>query len=137
MSGQRSGSPRRTTKQSAAVEAALAAEDTFSSAQELFTRLRDRGEPIGLATVYRQLNTLAETGRADVVQGADGENRYRLCGPQEADHHHHHLVCRECGASVEVSSSAVEKWAEQIAREAGYTQISHTVEVFGLCPRHS
>lgn len=128
---------RRATKQGAAVEAALASDTTFRSAQELHAGLTVDGRPVGLATVYRQLNSLVEDGRADVVQGPDGESRYRLCGPTEADSHHHHLVCRVCGASVEVASPAVEKWASQIAEDAGYTQVSHTVEIFGQCPRCS
>lgn len=127
----------RQTRQGAAVEAALAANDAFRSAQELFAQMRADGETVGLSTVYRQLNALAELDRADVVVGADGESRYRLCGVDSGSKHHHHLVCRECGTSVEVASSAVERWADDVAHKAGFTQVTHTLEVFGLCPKHS
>jgi Fur family ferric uptake transcriptional regulator len=50
------------------------------------------------------------------------------------DAHHHHLVCRACGATVEVTGPAVETWAEQVAAEHGFRDVSHTVEVFGTCP---
>ena len=48
--------------------------------------------------------------------------------------HHHHLTCRSCGRSVEVEGQAVEQWAERVAPEAGFTEVGHTVELFGLCP---
>ncbi len=123
----------------------MRASDGFRTAQELYAELRDRGDRIGLTTVYRHLNLLAEQGRADVVHRADGESQFRLCGtpeqqtpagqPQEG--HHHHVVCRDCGRSVEVSGPEVEAWAERVAQAAGYTEITHTLEVFGLCPEHS
>jgi Fur family ferric uptake transcriptional regulator len=132
----------RNTRQAAAVEAALRDADGFRTAQDLFAELRRRGDRIGLTTVYRHLNMLAEQGRADVVHSAEGESQYRLCGvgTDSADgpgEHHHHLVCRVCGRSVEVSGPEVEAWADRVSAAAGYTEISHTLEVFGLCPEHS
>ena len=125
------------------IEAALRGADGFRTAQQLFAQLRERGERIGLTTVYRYLNLLAEHGRADVVRAGDGEARYRLCGPadiagsQTTPAHHHHVVCRVCGRSVQVRGPEVEAWAERVATAAGYTDVSHTLEVFGLCPQHS
>ena len=130
----------RNTRQAAAIEAALGEVDGFRTAQELFAALRARGERTGLATVYRHLGLLAEVGRVDVVHTAEGEARYRLCGPGphvDGGGHHHHVVCRVCGRSVEVSGPEVEEWADRVAAAAGYTEVSHTVEVFGLCPQHS
>ncbi len=130
----------RNTRQAEAVESILRESDGFRTAQDLFAELRRRGERIGLTTVYRHLALLAEQGSADVVHTADGESQYRLCGVpagEPAGDHHHHLVCRECGRSVEVSGPEVEAWAERVAAAAGYTEVSHTLEVFGLCPQHS
>jgi Fur family transcriptional regulator, ferric uptake regulator len=132
----------RNTRQAAAVEAVLRDADGFRTAQDLFAELRRRGDRIGLTTVYRHLNMLAEQGRADIVHSSEGESQYRLCGvgtPPEGDpgDHHHHLVCRACGRSVEVSGPEVEAWADRVSAAAGYTAISHTLEVFGLCPEHS
>ena len=131
---------QRNTRQAAAVESVMREADGFRTAQELFAELRSRGDGIGLTTVYRHLNLLAELGTADVVHRADGETQYRLCGaPTDATDagHHHHVVCRECGRSVEVSGPEVENWAERVAVAAGYTEVTHTLEVFGLCPEHS
>jgi Fur family ferric uptake transcriptional regulator len=131
---------QRNTRQAQAIEQALGAADGFRTAQDLFTEIRGSGERIGLTTVYRHLALLAETDRADVVHTADGEAQYRLCGPRDSsnpDEHHHHIVCRVCGRSVEVSGPEVEAWADRVAASAGFTDITHTVELFGLCPEHS
>jgi Fur family ferric uptake transcriptional regulator len=131
---------QRNTRQAQAIEQALGAADGFRTAQDLFSEIRAGGERIGLTTVYRHLALLAETDRADVVHTADGEAQYRLCGPRDSsnpDEHHHHIVCRVCGRSVEVSGPEVEAWADRVAASAGFTDITHTVELFGLCPEHS
>lgn len=121
---------QRATRQRAAVAAALASVDDFRSAQELHDLLKGRGENVGLTTVYRTLQALAELGEVDTLRTADGESVYRRC----SDGHHHHLVCRNCGRAVEVEGPAVERWADKVAAEHGYTEVSHTVEIFGLCP---
>lgn len=120
---------RRSTKQRAAVAKLLEQLDDFRSAQDLHEELRTRGEGIGLTTVYRTLQSLADAGEIDVLRIDTGEAVYRRC----SRHHHHHLVCRACGHTVEVEGPAVEKWAEKVAAENGFTQVSHTVEVFGTC----
>jgi Fur family ferric uptake transcriptional regulator len=129
----------RQTKQAAAIEGVLREADGFRTAQELHDELRHRGDRVGLTTVYRHLNLLAEHHLADTVHRSDGESQYRLCGAAtpETDGHHHHIVCRECGRSVEVAGPEVEAWAERVAAASGYTEISHTVELFGLCAEHS
>ena len=121
---------RRNTWQREAVRAALKDESRFVTAQELHRILEERDQRIGLATVYRALATLAESGEADTIRAEDGD-RYRYC---ETEDHHHHLVCRGCGLTVEVTGRAVERWADDIANEHGFTDVSHILDVFGLCP---
>jgi Fur family ferric uptake transcriptional regulator len=123
---------QRKTRQRAAVDEVLDEVDDFTSAQRLHAMLRERGSRVGLATVYRTLQTMAEDGRVDVLRTDSGEAVYRRCGIED---HHHHLVCRSCGAAVEIARPAVEAWASQVAREHGYVDVTHTVEIFGLCPR--
>jgi len=103
----------------------------FSSAQEIHAELRRRGEHVGLTTVYRHLQALSEQGSVDAIRDDNGETLYRQC---ETTAHHHHLTCRSCGRSVEVEGRAVEQWAERVAAEAGFTDVGHTVELFGRCP---
>ena len=137
-----SGGRIRVTRQGEAIDEALRTADGFRTAQDLYGELRKLGSSVGLTTVYRHLKVLADAGEIDVVHRPDGEAQYRLCFPTKADrtaakNHHHHLVCRVCGRAVEVDGPEVEQWAERVATKAGYTDISHTVEVFGLCPEHS
>jgi Fur family ferric uptake transcriptional regulator len=122
--------PGRSTRQRAAVASLLDETEDFVSAQQLHDRLRHRGDSVGLTTVYRTLQSLAETGQVDVVRTDEGESVYRRCS---SGSHHHHLVCRSCGTAVEVEGPAVEAWAGKVAAEHGFIQVEHTVEIFGTC----
>jgi Fur family ferric uptake transcriptional regulator len=120
----------RNTKQRSAVSAVLADAEGFNSAQDLHAMLRERGERVGLTTVYRTLQGLADAGEIDVMRPPGGEHLYRRC----SQGHHHHLVCRSCGRAVEVEGPAVEAWAEKVAGRHGFVDVSHTMEIFGTCP---
>jgi Fur family transcriptional regulator, ferric uptake regulator len=120
---------QRSTRQRAAVARLLGQMEEFRSAQEIHEALRRQGETIGLTTVYRTLQTLADAGEIDVLRTDSGESAYRRC----STHHHHHLVCRHCGRTVEVEGPAVERWAERVAADHGFRDISHTVEIIGSC----
>jgi Fur family transcriptional regulator, ferric uptake regulator len=122
--------PLRPTRQRLAVAQTMASFGDFRSAQEIHELLGERGETVGLATVYRTLQRLAEAGEVDMLRTEDGEAIYRRC----SDTHHHHLVCRACGRTVEVEGPAVERWTRAIAAEHGFGEVSHTLEIFGLCP---
>jgi Fur family transcriptional regulator, ferric uptake regulator len=119
----------RPTRQRRAVAEVLGTFTDFRSAQEIHELLARRGEAVGLATVYRTLQRLAEAGEVDLLRTEDGEAIYRRCSPA----HHHHLVCRACGATVEVEGPAVERWTRAIAEEHGYADVSHTLEILGVC----
>lgn len=121
---------KRNTWQREAVRTALSEADGFISAQSLHGALRDAGTTIGLATVYRALTDLTDEGEADTLT-QDGEALYRACTP---DSHHHHLICRRCGATEEIEADPVETWARQVASEHGFTKAEHVVDIFGLCP---
>jgi Fur family transcriptional regulator, ferric uptake regulator len=120
----------RQTRQRAAVSTLLQEVDGFHSAQELHAMLRERGDRVGLTTVYRTLQGMAEVGEVDVMRPPGGEHLYRRC----SEGHHHHLVCRSCGRTVEVEGPAVEAWSERVADAHGFTDVSHTLEIFGTCP---
>lgn len=126
---QRGGGPVRVTRQRRAVSSALDDIDGFRSAQQIHELLRARGDKVGLTTVYRTLQTMADAQEVDVLRADDGEALYRQCSTG----HHHHLVCRECGRTVEVEGPAVEHWADRVASAHGFTDVSHTLEIFGVC----
>ena len=119
----------RTTKQRAAVIAVFDALDGFHSAQEVHARLRSAGDGVGLSTVYRAVQSLADDGELDSIRTDSGEALYRRCSPA----HHHHLVCRTCGRTVEVAGPTVEQWADRVAAEHGFADVSHTLDIFGTC----
>ena len=121
--------PLRRTRQRTAVDGILADRDDFRTAQEIHDDLRRLGERVGLTTVYRTLQAMTEAGELDALRTADGETAYRRCSTG----HHHHLVCRSCGRTVEVSGPAVETWANAVAEQHSFRDVSHDLEIFGTC----
>src|SRR5262245_11067784 len=119
----------RPTRQRKAVIAALGDSEVFRSAQDIHAALRTRGDDVGLTTVYRTLQALADANEIDVLRTPDGESVYRRCSLG----HHHHLVCRGCGLTVEIEGPAVESWATKTAHAHGFAEVEHTFEIFGTC----
>ena len=120
--------PRR-TRQRAEIRDAVEASRTFSTSQEIHDRLRHDGSTVGLATVYRALQAMASNGEIDTIRTPDGQIAYRTCTPG----HHHHLVCRSCGRTVEIDLPGLEAQTRAIAGEYGFAEIDHEVEFFGTC----
>lgn len=120
----------RRSKQREAIATYLHSRDTFDTAQEIHTGLREAGNAVGLATVYRTLQAMAGDNDVDVLRTESGEARYRRCA---LPGHHHHLLCRQCGLTVEVVDEPVSRWADEVAKQHGFSEIEHQVEVFGTC----
>jgi Fur family ferric uptake transcriptional regulator len=85
---------------------------------------------VGLATVYSQLRVLVDAGEVDVMRTEEGESLFRRCS---SDGHHHHLICRSCGKTIELEANVVEAWADAVAKRYKFHDINHTVEIVGLC----
>ncbi|WP_419469318.1 Fur family transcriptional regulator [Candidatus Frankia alpina] len=124
------GTTVRATRQGDAVCAALAETDAFTSAQDLHALLRSRGAAVGLTTVYRHLQVLVDRGEVDMIRRDDGETVYRRCATEA---HHHHLVCRVCGRTVEIAGPEIEVWTAAVADAEGFVDVEHTVEIYGTC----
>jgi Fur family ferric uptake transcriptional regulator len=120
----------RTTRQRTEVIALLNEVNDFLTAQQLHGLLRERGAKVGLTTVYRTLQLLVDAGEVDATRLPDGEQLFRQCSRSR---HHHHLVCRMCGRTVEIEGPAMERWTEKVADQHGYTDVAHTLELFGTC----
>lgn len=120
----------RNTRQRTAVVELMQDMDKFASAKSIYEKLEDRGEKVGLTTVYRTLQSLAEIEAVDVLHMASGETLYRAC---QTDAHHHHLVCTECGKAEEIAGGPVEKWAHDVAKQYGFEVTGHDAEIYGLC----
>lgn len=133
MSSIHSAKPRvgvRNTRQRTAVVELLDELDSFLSAKDIHRRLADHGAGVGLTTVYRTLQSLAEADAVDVLHMDSGETLYRAC---HSDHHHHHLVCTRCGRTEEIDGGPVEAWARDVATQYGFELTGHDAEVFGVC----
>ncbi|WP_165241697.1 Fur family transcriptional regulator [Corynebacterium lizhenjunii] len=121
----------RNTKQRTAVVEVLRDMDKFASVKEIFGELQQRKEKVGLTTVYRTLQSLAEIDAVDALHMPGGETLYRHC---DSEKHHHHLVCTQCGKTKEIDGGPIESWAKQIASQHGFELTGHDAEVFGVCP---
>ncbi len=115
----------RRTEQREAILDALRRSERAVTAQELHARL----EGVGLATVYRNLQRLADEGSADTLRRESGELAFLVCGSG----HHHHLTCRTCGRVEEVRDCRLTDWAHQVARRHGFTGVEHSAELVGTC----
>jgi len=113
------------------VREALERAEGFVSAQELHLKLATGERKLGLTTVYRALTELVSQGEADSLTGADGETKYRNCTTE----HHHHLICRKCGQTVEFELPGFEQAAQQLAQANGFEDVSHSIELFGICQK--
>lgn len=121
---------QRNTWQREAVRDALEARASFVSAQQLHADLQRSGSTIGLATVYRALASLVESTEADCLQSPEGEQLYRSCN---SDAHHHHLICRGCGCTIEIAADEIERWTSTIASRHGFADVTHVIDLFGTC----
>jgi Fur family transcriptional regulator, ferric uptake regulator len=98
------------------------------SAQRLYTELRQRGESLGLATVYRSLDLLKLRGLVQSRTTADGEALY---SPIQQDQHY--LTCLQCGSSVPLDFCPLQEMEKQLRRSQTFTIYYHTLEFFGVC----
>lgn len=123
--------PTRDTGPRRAIQALIYGRNGHFTAAELLHDVREANPRIGRATVFRTLDMLAEQGALERIDLPTGEHAYVACAPEE---HHHHVVCRRCGKSVEVEDSGLQSVVGEIARRSGFVIDSHRLELFGLCP---
>lgn len=98
------------------------------SAQEMYLEFRSRGESIGLSTVYRTLESLADVGLLDAFP-RDGEQAYRYCSPK----HHHHLICTGCNTVQELEAGLVEEWVDKVSDAHAFEVTGHRADIYGRC----
>lgn len=122
---------RRNSTRREKIIALLVESQSFLSSQEIHKLLTRQETSIGLATVYRQLEGLVEQGRADAIVSPSGERLYRHCG--QAETHHHHIICRVCGAATELNFPEVETITQSLGKRYKYKDVTHSLEIFGVC----
>ena len=100
------------------------------SVEELYAAISQSEPKIGLATVYRTLSLLTQSGLASEMNFGDGQKRYEHCYMHE---HHDHMVCTECGKIIEFNHPLIEKFQEEVAAQNGFTITSHKLDLIGIC----
>ena len=94
--------------------------------------MRRKNPKVGYATVYRTMKLLTDAGIAAARQFGDGQTRFEVS--DEADHHHDHLICAECGLILEFENPEIEKLQDKMADElGGFRVVRHKLELYGLC----
>ncbi len=121
---------QRTTRQREAVRRAMDEAGEFRTAQQVHDLLRERGDQVGLTTVYRTLQAMADAGEIDALRTLEGELAYRRCA---TEHHHHHLVCTRCGRTVEIEDPDVHAWTQRVGTQHGFHDVRHDLEIYGVC----
>lgn len=101
------------------------------SAEEVYNLVKKEAPDIGLATVYRTLDLLAELDILQKLNFDDGRSRYEV-NDQEV-HHHHHLVCIQCGKVMEFEEDLLEELERRIWGESKFLVLDHQVKFVGLC----
>lgn len=100
------------------------------SAEELHERVRSVNRRVSVATVYRTLKLLGESGLASPLDFGDGQTRWESAVGRS---HHDHLVCTRCGVVVEFASERIEQLQARVAQRHGFTVESHRLELYGAC----
>jgi Fur family transcriptional regulator, ferric uptake regulator len=127
------GASRRVTKQRRRIISKLAAAKRYMSAKELHAGLAAAAPPVGLATVYRTLETLRELGLVTTSTQPNGETAYLLCRRG----HHHHAVCTQCGRVNDVPCRALVGYQRTLSRALRFRLTEHQLEFYGVCARCS
>lgn len=103
------------------------------SAEDVYNLVKLKNPEIGLATVYRTLELLAEMEVLQKMNFGDGRSRYEL---NEGEvHHHHHLICLNCGLVTEFTDDLLETLEEAIASKSGFKIVDHDLKFYGLCEK--
>lgn len=108
----------------------LEGEKGYASPEELWKRLRDRFESLGLPTVYRILEELAATGLLTKVIHPNRQLYYYFCSNNE---HHHHFVCLSCRKVEDISACGIEALEREVSLRNGSKVLSHILQLNGLC----
>jgi Fur family transcriptional regulator, ferric uptake regulator len=120
----------RVTRQRRVIAKAFFEHPGHPNIDELYTRIRERHPNIGQATVYRTLKLLVESGLAEPTRFGDGTTRYEAA---DAEDHHDHLVCVECGHIVEFRNDEIERLQQVIAQDHKFKVTDHKMVIYGEC----
>lgn len=100
------------------------------SVEDVWAKVRALDQRVSVATVYRTMKLLSESGLAHARNFGDGQTRYE---PAVGREHHDHLICTRCGTIIEFENDQIERLQDAVARRHGFKVTSHKMELYGLC----
>lgn len=127
---------RLTPQRKLVLEIFLENKEQHLSAEEVYRLSREKGEDIGLATIYRTLELLEELALLHKMNFGDGRSRYELTPPNmEQHHHHHHLVCLNCAEIFEVEDDLLQQLENVVENKYLFKIVDHNLQFFGYCSK--
>jgi Fur family ferric uptake transcriptional regulator len=100
------------------------------SVEDIYRTDRDQDPRVGYTTVYRTMKLLLECGLAREIDLADGITRYEHLFNHE---HHDHMICMECGASIEFFNADIESVQDEASEQLGFKVLDHKLQIYGVC----
>lgn len=123
-----------TIQRIAILEALESRPDKHLTAEEIYECVKMKNPEIGLATVYRTIQLLAELNLIDKLNLGDGYVRYEIGqGSDDSTHHHHHLICLNCGNVLTYQGDLLETLEHRIREAMDFEVVDHEVKLFGYC----
>ncbi|MDF2588262.1 MAG: hypothetical protein K0S41_2103 [Anaerocolumna sp.] len=125
-----------TTQRISILEALESRPDKHLTAEEIYECVKENSPDIGLATVYRTIQLLAELNLIDKLNLGDGYVRYEIGhsgANEDSTHHHHHLICLNCGSVLTFQGDLLEALEERIQNALEFEVVDHEVKLFGYC----
>ncbi|UEM24086.1 transcriptional repressor [Skermanella mucosa] len=116
------------TEQRRVISRVLSAATDHPDVEQVFKRAADIDDRISIATVYRTVRLLEETGVIERLDFGDGRARFE----EARDEHHHHLIDVQSGEVVEFNCEELEAIKQRIARDLGYKLLGHRLELYGV-----
>lgn len=123
-----------TPQRRATVKTLLRLHESHLSAEELFAKVKEAEPEIGLATVYRTLEVLAELRVVNRVSFEDGITRYDL-RTEDSGHFHHHLLCQVCGRVEEIHEDLLLDVEQKVEQDYGFKVADHRLTFLGICAK--
>ncbi|MFT3836180.1 MAG: Fur family transcriptional regulator [Myxococcaceae bacterium] len=120
----------KSTRQRSLIIDTFLVSEGHASVEEIWSRVRSSDAKVSVATVYRTMKLLVESGLAHARNFGDGQTRYEAAIGR---HHHDHLICTNCGDIIEFENDRIEQLQDTIAKRHGFKVTSHKMELYGLC----
>ena len=105
-------------------------EERHLSAEDIYNKIREAGDEVGLATVYRVLTQFESAGILVKLNFEDNRSVYELSSNPEFDDHHDHMVCIDSGSVIEFKNEIIEDEQKKIAKEHGYEIVDHKLVLY-------